>query len=323
VGCVLLAACGGSASGPGSFVGTASNAAVYVTWTRSKDALTGELTQAFMPEKVGDQVQTDRVSFTGTVSDSAVSLRLDEGLGSTSTLTGTLDGDTLTLNYPGQDGGVTTVTLRRGDGAAFNTQLAALRGRAARDKRQADEQAAQAQAASDAAAAVENVRRQIDALAQAADNATASDPDLYQSDLDTIRSDLDTAKSDYEVFTSDQENHYSDSYCDDAGSLAEDVTSIHEDIKSMHSDVKSNTDPGQIDSDVHNLRDQFAAMQSYDPSLIGADAPTQDDVDAAIHAARQKVKGAGGADFASAGKLLAKAEALQATAQGACDRTRG
>jgi hypothetical protein len=46
---------------------------------------------------------------------------------------------------------VTTIKLRHGDGAAFNTELAVVRGRVADAKRQADDQAAQNEAASDAA----------------------------------------------------------------------------------------------------------------------------------------------------------------------------
>ena len=320
--CVAVAGCGGGGDGPAGFVGTASNAAVYITWTRAHDALTGQLTQALMPNDVDGQVETDRVGFTGTVSDDAVSLRLDQGLGTSTTLTGSLDGDRLTLDYPGRDGGVTTIKLHHGDSAAFNSALAALRDRLTTAKQQADEQAAQAKAASDAAAAVENVRRLIDGLATAAENATASNPGLYESDLDTIRSDLDTAKSSYDVFTSDQENGYTDGYCDDASSLADDVSNMRHDIQSMHDDVKTNTDPSLIDDDIRNLREEYSALTSFDSSLM-PDAPTQEDVDGAIRAARRKVKHAGGADFAAAGKLLDQAKALQATAQAACDRTRG
>ena len=319
--CLLLVACGGG-DGPASFVGTASNAAVYVTWTRSKDTLNGQLTQALMPDTPDGEVETDRVSFTGTVSDNAVSLRLDQGLGTSTTLTGKLDGDTLTLDYPGSDGAVITIKLRHGDSGAFNTALAALRDRVTNAKQQAAEQEAQAEAAGDAAAAVENLRALIDRLAQAAENATASNPGLYEADLDTIRADLDTAKASYAVFTSDQQNGDTDTFCDDATSLADDVSSIRQDIQSMHDDVKTNTDPSQIDQDITNLRAQFDALAGFDPALI-SDAPSQEDVDAAIRAARHKVKTAGGADFTTADKLLEQAKALQATAQAACDSTRG
>jgi len=73
-------------TGPGSS-GPPGNAAVYVTWTRTQDTLNGQLTQALMPDTPDGDVETERVSFTGTVSDDAVSLRLDQGLGTSTTLT--------------------------------------------------------------------------------------------------------------------------------------------------------------------------------------------------------------------------------------------
>lgn len=93
-----LTGCGGSGhdDGPTSYVGTASNAAVYVTWTESGGSVTGELTQALAPSRPDGQVETQRTSLTGTISHHAVSLNLAGG----TTLTGKLDGDTLTLEYP-------------------------------------------------------------------------------------------------------------------------------------------------------------------------------------------------------------------------------
>ena len=41
---LVTAGCGDD--GPASFVGRASNAVVYVTWTRSGDSLSGQLTQS-------------------------------------------------------------------------------------------------------------------------------------------------------------------------------------------------------------------------------------------------------------------------------------
>jgi len=40
---------------------------------------------------------------------------------------------------------------------------------------------------------------------------------------------------------------------------------MRSDIQSMHDDVKTNTDPNQIDQEIKNLRDQFAALAGFDP----------------------------------------------------------
>jgi hypothetical protein len=308
--------CGGSGDddGPASYVGTASNAALYVTWTQSGNAVTGQLTQALAPARPDGQVQTERTSLSGTVSDGAVSLSLAGG----STVTGKLDGNTLALEYPGQDGKVVTIQLHHGDSGEFNSELAALRDRTAATREEADRKAADKQAHDDAAALADSVWGQLNALAQAADDATSSNPDLYESDLDTIRSDLDTVKSSYDVFVSDRQNGYADSFCDDASSLADDVKSMQDDIAAMRRDVRDNTNPKLIDDDINSVRAKFAALEQLDPSLLPAGAPTQHEVDTAIAAARRTVKSAGGANFTAANKLLAQAQALQATAQAAC-----
>jgi hypothetical protein len=321
---LLVAGCGGS-DGPGNYVGKASNAVLYVSWTRSKDALSGQLTQARAADARDGTVDTERVSFDGTVNGSSVSLRLNQGLGTTSTLTGKLDGDTLALDYPGADGAVITIKLTTGDSAAFNSALAALRDKATTAKAQADQAAADQKAREDAARLVDGVRSSIAALDGAADNATSSAPDLYQSDLDNIRSSLDTVKSSYEVVTQDVASGYNDTICDDASSVGDDVSSMKDDIASMHGDVKTNSDAGVLDRDIQDLRQQFAEMQALDPSVLPAGAPTQDDVDAAVRAARRKVRAQGGqgANFTNAQELLAQAEALKAKADAACQRSHG
>jgi hypothetical protein len=321
----LLAGCGGS-DGPAGYVGQASNAVVYVSWTRSNDSLSGQLTQSRAADDVQEgKVDTERVSFDGTVDGSAVSLRLNQGLGTTSTLTGKLDGDTLALDYPGADGAIITVTLHKGDSTAFNAALTTLRDKVTGAKDQADDAAAEQQARGDAAQLADGVRSSIAALDQSAGNATANGPDLYQSDLDTVRSDLDTVKSAYEVVTQAVENGYSDTICDDASNVGSDVDNMKYDIDSMRRDVKRNSDASVLDRDIHDLREQFTQLQAVDPSLLPDDAPTQQDVDAAIRAARRKVRAQGGegANFDKAQARLAQAEAIKAKADAACQARGG
>ena len=73
------------------------------------------------------------------------------------------------------------------------------------------------------------------------------------------------------------------------------------------------------------MRRLLANLEAVDPVLLPFGAPTSDDVEAAIRAARRKVRQAGrrGADFASADRLLEQAEAIQAKADAACRRAGG
>jgi hypothetical protein len=319
-----LAAAGCGDDGPASFVGRASNAVVYVTWTRSDDSLSGQLTQARRADENDGTVDTVRASFDGTADGSAVSLRLDQGLGSVSTLTGELDGDALALDYPGLDGEVITIRLREGDGTDFNSALSELRAEAEQDKQAADEAAAEEQALEDAAATADAVRAGIDALDQAAENATASNPELYQADLDTIRSSLDTVKSSYEVLTQGVAAGYG-TVCEDASIVADDVQIMREDIARVRADVRRNTDPGVLGDDIRSLRGLLSELEATEPALVPAGAPTRADVEDAIRAARRTVRRAGarGADFAAADDLLAQAEAIKAKADDACQRSGG
>jgi predicted small lipoprotein YifL len=312
-----LAGCGDD--GPASFVGKASNSVVYVSWTRSGDSLSGQLTQARRPDQTDGTVDTSRASFDGTVDGSAVSLQINQGFGSVSTLTGKLDGDDLALDFPGADGGIVTIRLRDGDSGDFNAALADLRGQAEQDKADADAAAAEQQALQDAANTADAVRAGIDALAQAAENVTASNPGLLQSDLDTVRSSLDQVRSDYDLLVGDQEAGYG-TECEDAAAVGEDVDAMRADIAAMRADVKSNADTSVLDADISDLRSRLADLEAVDPTMLPADAPTQADVDGAIQAAKRTVRqrAARGADFSAAGKLLAQGEAIQAKADAAC-----
>jgi hypothetical protein len=101
--------------------------------------------------------------------------------------------------------------------------------------------------------------------------------------------------------------------------VADDVENLKSDIDNMHDDVKSTSDASTLDRDVHDLRVEFAQFHALDPSLLPDDAPTKDELDAAIRAARRKVRvqGRAGADFGAAQSLLDKAEAIKAQADAA------
>ena len=197
---ILVGACGGSSSGSGSFVGTASNAAVLVQWTRDGSQLTRELQQATLQDNSQsdsanpESVSNDSVAFTGTVSGSGVTLSLNQGLGSVNNLTGTLNGGELDLNFPGQNGGITTVALHSGNASAFNQAVASLQNQASQANIQVQQQAqAQAQAqsvANDASAVSQDLGNLKSAVSGA--NGTSS----LGSDLNQTKTDLATTLTD-------------------------------------------------------------------------------------------------------------------------------
>jgi hypothetical protein len=287
LGLLLLApvGCGGGEQ-PDSYVGTASATAVYVTWTRSDRSLTGELTRALIPARAAG-VRTDRVGFTGTVAGSSVSLRLAHGLGARKRLSGTLAGNTLTLDYPGGDASVSTIRLRRADRQAFGRELASLRQTAAR--------AVATPAAGDHAGAAAGVREALAALA---------DPHAK------LRAAWRAVQSSYASVRSDEAYNYTDTICDDTVGLDEQVAAMKRVVASLSGGRASTA--GEIAA----LRRRFAALEDIPAAQRPTGAPTRRDVDAAIRAARRR----SAAIRPRARRLLARAGVLKTKADAACKR---
>ncbi|HTX12078.1 MAG TPA: hypothetical protein VME22_25895, partial [Solirubrobacteraceae bacterium] len=169
------ASSGGSTGTSGSFVGTASNAAILVQWTRSGGQLTGELQQALLDGSGStEQVSSQSQAFTGTISGNSVTLSLNQGLGSVTNLTGTLDGQELALNYPGQGGGVITIRMAPGGPSDFNADLTSLRGQAGQAQNQAAQQEAAQQQANSVASDSQAVSNDLSALQSAEHDATGT-----------------------------------------------------------------------------------------------------------------------------------------------------
>jgi hypothetical protein len=92
-GALILVGCGDSSqvsSSFGSYIGHASNAAVFIQWTRSGDSLSGSLQEAMAKEGEGGGVESSSRAFTGTINGKGLTLTLHEALDSTSALVGRL-----------------------------------------------------------------------------------------------------------------------------------------------------------------------------------------------------------------------------------------
>jgi hypothetical protein len=121
-----VAACGGSGDGPASFLSKNDTSAIYVEWTRTGDDVSGSLstaevtqpraqTEIFSTAPPPGRIRRQSAAFTGTVRDDSVRLLIGSGT-QTNRVNGRLDGDTLELTLP-QDQGVLTRRLGpAGDG---------------------------------------------------------------------------------------------------------------------------------------------------------------------------------------------------------------
>jgi hypothetical protein len=318
---IFVAACGGSSNGSGSFVGTASNAAIFVQWTRNASQLSGELQQATLQNNGQsdssnpESVSNNSVAFTGTVSGSGVTLSLNQGLGSVSSLTGTLNGSELDLNFPGQNGGITTVALHSGDASAFNQAVASLQDQASQANTQVQQQQQQAQAqaqsvANDASVVSQDLGNLKSAVSRA--NGTSS----LGSDLNQEKTDLATTLTDEQKVLGEAGSTDSGTLCSDAGQVATDAGTVQTDQGTIQSDQgSSQSDTTSISSAVAQLKKDNAALdadRTNDPTDVPSDAPTDSQVSAAIKAAQAQT----GSENGAVGGALSQAQAMVNTANG-------
>jgi hypothetical protein len=317
-------ACGGASSdGPYSFLGKAQNGAVYVSWNRDGDAVTGQLTQA-LRDDTDNKVKTSRVSFAGTVKASGVTLQLGEGFGSVSTLTGKLAGDRLELEYPGSDGGgIVTVRFKTASSTDYNRALAQLQSQAA-DGRAAVQQAADdATARDDAAQMARRVADDLNMVASASANDAAS---TYSQDLTTLRQDAQTVEQDLQTVQAEAARADRDLACTDADTASSDVDTLRSDIETLANDAQTASADGARPDAIRALRDGFSSMQSFAPDFLPDDAPTVSQVQAAIaqaHRTARKVKSAGKDALAQANAILGRAKGYEAQARALCSRVSG
>ncbi len=132
-----LAGCGssgGSASSTGeaSFIGRASNATVFIQWTRTGNSLSGSLQEAIVKEgdsissKDESEVESSSRAFSGTIDGDGLTLTLNEGLGSTKALVGKMGGAGFTMTFPGVLHALTTIRFEAGSVSTYNAAVTAL-----------------------------------------------------------------------------------------------------------------------------------------------------------------------------------------------------
>ncbi|HXE94257.1 MAG TPA: hypothetical protein VN544_10690 [Gaiellaceae bacterium] len=124
---------GGSSSGSvgsdgaASFVGTASNAVIFIQWTRAGSNISGALQQSILKSPAGSGIDSQAIAFTGTIAGNGLTLQLNEGLGSVTSLTGQLSGSGFSLTYPGSgQGSLITIDFQPGRLREYDHDVDAL-----------------------------------------------------------------------------------------------------------------------------------------------------------------------------------------------------
>ena len=123
---MTVAACGGNGDGPATFLSHDDESAIQVKWTRTGDDISGSLsaaqvtqaqaqTELFSTAPPPGEIQDQTAAFTGTVREDSVRLLLGSGT-QTNRVNGRLDGDTLEITIPQQQGVLTRRLKPAGDG---------------------------------------------------------------------------------------------------------------------------------------------------------------------------------------------------------------
>jgi hypothetical protein len=310
---------GGSTSTSGSFVGTASNAAILVQWTRTGGQLTGELQQALLEGSgAQEQVSSSSQAFTGTLSGNSVTLSLNQGLGSVSNLTGTLNGQQLDLNYPGQGGGIITIPMSPGGPSDFNSDLANLQSQAGQAQTTAAQQQAAQQQANTVGYAAQAVSNDLSTLQSAQHNATGTGS--VAGDLAQMRKDLAQTQADLQHVLGEAGHTDVNTLCSDADTVSSDYDTVSGDYDTISGDQgSSGGDTGSIQAAVKALQRDGQALDAYrasDPADVPADAPTDAQIAQAVKAAQAQA----GGESATTGSAMSQATTMASTAKAASDK---
>ncbi len=317
---LLAAGCGGgdgADEGPRSFVGKASNVALYVTWTRDGRELTGSLTQAVL-DAAKDDVATKRAAISGTIVGEGVTLDLADPYGEASRLTGTLRGDTLELEYLSGSTGVTTVRMQEGDGGDFNSLLATLSDTAAESEVAETANAAETAETEHVAQLVEEVFDDIAALRTALAASLPAKRSSLKDDLERLEGELRSVRRRARAaLSSDRLNA-----CSHASLVKTATDSLASGVDALK-DAQQRAARGaaEVTAAISKLLDDFSTLQSEDPKHLPEDAPTRATVNRVVRSARRKLSKVGGSrddvvDDAEA--MLEEARGLELRASIAC-----
>ena len=106
-------------NGPASFIGHASNAVVFIQWTRSGSNVTGSLREAILKSGALSLEDADH-AFTGVIEGKGLTLNLHGALGENTAYVGEVEEDGFTLTVPGQASNLITIAFEPGEVSGYD-----------------------------------------------------------------------------------------------------------------------------------------------------------------------------------------------------------
>ncbi len=321
-----LSACGHSSDEGTGYLAKRADRIVFVEWTQAQGAtsgaarLNGSATLALIDTKKFN-LQADVASFTGTMQGSTVALALSKPLDASSSWSGTLSGDLLTLAYTGTGGAPVSLTFHSASQADYNSAIAA-------------EQLALADLKSGKATAstADKGKAGIDkwsGIVQEDLNTLAADAAAVTPAAGAVTSANDQANADKEAarrWMDKALNHqYAPQVCPAADSASGAANSASAEAGAASAaEANVNKLAGVVKKDIVQLnRDhgQLTTAQFSLPDYKPKGLPTDDDIQSATQAANDTINSAlqtaNGASRAAAGKA-STAQSFASQAQAAC-----
>jgi hypothetical protein len=321
-----LSACGHSGDQGTGYLAKRADRIVFVEWTQAEGAtssaahLNGSATLALIDTKKFN-LETDVASFTGTMAGSTVALALSKPLDASSSWSGTLSGDLLTLSYTGTGGASVSLTLHSASQDEYNSAIAteqqaladlksgktaattADKGKAGIEKWSAIVQKDLDKVAADAAAVTPAVGAVTSANARA------------DSDKESARRWMNKALN--HQFApqvcpaADSASGAANSASGEAGAASAGETNVNNLADVVKKDIV------QLSSDHGQLSAAELTLPDYKPKGL----PSDDDIESAIKSANDTInsaiQSANGASRAAAGKA-STAQSFASQAQAAC-----
>ena len=106
-------------NGPASFIGHASNAVMFIQWTRAGQTVTGNLREAITKTGSLGLESVDK-AFTGVIAGNGITLNIRGALGESTAYVGEIKGNDFTLTVPGQGSSLITIGFAPGEATGYD-----------------------------------------------------------------------------------------------------------------------------------------------------------------------------------------------------------
>lgn len=274
--------------------------AFFVEWTEMGGTLSGTLYWTGPDEQSPDGLGSMTAGFTGILDGNQMALTIPQGLGFTTTVSGLLEGDSLSLFFTDDNGNPTPAVLHRGTLAEYDQAVRSLRQETAQGtacaqavEATATAIAAQQNAVDDANAALDYaINRLNDDVAQLAEDTDFTGViDAYATDWTDMQDDDEAMRAEAEVVPFDCYQLTSVEFA--LTELEYDVTEFEFDDTNLEYAVDTvNSDIAAVEQDIVDVRAAFDMLQAAVAANTTGEPEawfTQDDVDRAVNSAQEQI----------------------------------